>query len=388
MIWESLSPGQEIALLLVVVASLLWITEIIPLHITSFVILFVELVWLLPELKKVNSTLSSELFLAPFFSDTILLFLGGFVLAKAANKYGIDSRVARILLKSKSSNSFKVLLKIVFITSLLSMWMNNTATASLMIGLLMPVMNLVPSESHRPYPYPKSPWINFQRWNKVCFIHFEVEQRRLRELVPKELELDSHDGKFYVGVVPFEMDKVSLRGVPSIPVYSTFPELNVRTYVKYKGKTGVYFLSLDATRKLFVWGGQNFFHLPYHASKMEMTKEDSISYSSSRINDNGKTSFKAQYRPLGKPYESEKGSIEEFLVERYCLFVVKDGIVGTCDIDHKKWALYKADLKIEKNSFLDNLNLKIQDEPIVHYSESMDVKVWPLKWGNKKSPEG
>jgi sodium-dependent dicarboxylate transporter 2/3/5 len=149
MIWESLSPGQEIALLLVVVASLLWITEIIPLHITSFVILFVELVWLLPELKKVNSTLSSELFLAPFFSDTILLFLGGFVLAKAANKYGIDSRVARILLKSKSSNSFKVLLKIVFITSLLSMWMNNTATASLMIGLLMPVMNLVPSESHR-----------------------------------------------------------------------------------------------------------------------------------------------------------------------------------------------------------------------------------------------
>jgi solute carrier family 13 (sodium-dependent dicarboxylate transporter), member 2/3/5 len=149
MIWESISPGQEITLLLVLLACILWITEVIPLHITSFVLLFLELVWLMPVLKNSNPKISSELFLAPFFSDTILLFLGGFVLAKAANKYEIDSRLAKLLLSSKSSTSFKILVKIIFISSLLSMWMNNTATASLMIGLLLPVLKMVPLESHR-----------------------------------------------------------------------------------------------------------------------------------------------------------------------------------------------------------------------------------------------
>jgi len=85
-----------------------------------------------------------------------------------------------------------------------------------------------------------------QTWNDLLFAHWSVPAEQLRKLVPPELSLDLYDGKSWVAIAPFQMTGVALRGVPPVPVLSAFPELNVRTYVMYNGKPGVFFFSLDA----------------------------------------------------------------------------------------------------------------------------------------------
>ena len=80
----------------------------------------------------------------------------------------------------------------------------------------------------------------------LLFAHWPLDPAVLRPLVPAALELDTIDGRAWLGIVPFRMEDVAPRGLPAIPGLSVFPELNVRTYVAYRGSPGVWFLSLDA----------------------------------------------------------------------------------------------------------------------------------------------
>lgn len=138
---------QIITLLIVILACILWITEWIPLYATSFVILFLELVWLLPSLNFNGKNISGDIFLNSFFSDTILLFLGGIVLSKAIHSYGIDKTLVYKLLNLSKGSPKVFLYSIVFCSSFLSFWMNNTSTAALMVGLCIPVLDSLPEYS-------------------------------------------------------------------------------------------------------------------------------------------------------------------------------------------------------------------------------------------------
>ena len=91
-----------------------------------------------------------------------------------------------------------------------------------------------------------------QVWHDLFFAHWEVPLRKLRELVPRGLEIDTFEGRAWIGVVPFRMSGVRLRGTPALPGLSAFPELNVRTYVQAEGKPGVWFFSLDAANRFAV----------------------------------------------------------------------------------------------------------------------------------------
>ena len=73
---------------------------------------------------------------------------------------------------------------------------------------------------------------------------------RLRHLVPRELDIQTFDGTSWIGLVPFRMQGVMRRPLPDLPGVSAFEELNVRLYVEKDGKSGVYFLSLDANNAL------------------------------------------------------------------------------------------------------------------------------------------
>ena len=82
-----------------------------------------------------------------------------------------------------------------------------------------------------------------QTWHDLLFAHWPIPVRTMRPLVPRELPLDTWDGSCWLGVVPFWMSGVRIRACPPIPGTSRFPELNVRTYVTYGGKPGVFFSS-------------------------------------------------------------------------------------------------------------------------------------------------
>ncbi len=143
----SLDSGQSIALCILLIAAFLWITEWVPLFITSMIILFLQVVWLLPVINPGAGKAEQQVYLSPFFSDIILLFLGGFVLASMLHKYGLDSRVASWLLKKTGTRPPRILIGIMLVSAVLSMWMSNTATTAMMFAIILPIVDQIPKSN-------------------------------------------------------------------------------------------------------------------------------------------------------------------------------------------------------------------------------------------------
>jgi uncharacterized protein len=82
------------------------------------------------------------------------------------------------------------------------------------------------------------PWLFRMRWLDLLFAHWPVASDELAARLPAGLELDTFEGRAWLGIVPFTMADVAPRGVPAVPRFSTFPEINVRTYVRHGGEPG------------------------------------------------------------------------------------------------------------------------------------------------------
>lgn len=80
-----------------------------------------------------------------------------------------------------------------------------------------------------------------QSWKDLCFLHFEVPIDELKLYIPDRLEIDTFQDKARIALVPFVMGDVMVRYLPNLPYFSTFNEFNVRTYVRFENKPGVYF---------------------------------------------------------------------------------------------------------------------------------------------------
>jgi len=143
----SLDHGKSIALSILIVAAFMWITEWVPLFITSLIILFLQICWLLPVINPSAGKVERQAFLSPFFSDIILLFLGGFVLAAMLHKYGLDNRIASWLLKKTGTKPSRILLGIMLVSAVLSMWMSNTATTAMMFAIILPIVEKIPKSN-------------------------------------------------------------------------------------------------------------------------------------------------------------------------------------------------------------------------------------------------
>ena len=222
---------------------------------------------------------------------------------------------------------------------------------------------------HRPWPLPERKWILRQRWLNLAFMHWEIDYIDLRKRIPSELEIDTHDGKAWIAIVPFDMSGVTLRNFPTFPPLSNFPEINVRSYVIHDGRPGVWFFSLDAPSRFAVWAAQKFFHLPYrHGAVATRRKANKIFYSS----EVGKNQFEAEYQPLGDA-NSETDSFERWSTERYCLYCQSSrGNLYRTEVHHPKWSLQKAEIAIQGNSLLDDFKIG-ERHPSILYSESIDV---------------
>lgn len=236
--------------------------------------------------------------------------------------------------------------------------------------------------SHRPWPLPGSPWIMTQSWHDLLFAHWPVDAGLLRAAVPSVFPLDLHEGRAWLGVVPFHMTNVAPRGVPALPWLSAFPELNVRTYVTVEGKPGVWFLSLDASNALAVRGARRFFHLPYFSAAMQVEPQDGwIAYTSRRVDAHGAPAqFAGRYRPAGRVQKAVPGTLEHFLTERYCLYTTdRRGVPYRLEIHHPPWPLQQAELEIPVNTMAEAAGIPLPPEaPLLHFARRQDIVAWPL----------
>ncbi len=153
----------------------------------------------------------------------------------------------------------------------------------------------------------------------------------------------------------------------------------MRTYVTYGGKAGVYFFSLDAGNLPAVWAARRFYHLPYFLAAMS-SKElgGDIRYCSRRVG--GAAEFCGQYSPKAEVRLRERGSIEHWLTERYCLYTTHHGKVYRGEIHHPPWPLQDAEAEFEINTVASAAGISLPTTaPLLHFARRLEVLIWPLR---------
>ena len=148
---EFLTATQQRVIALFVFAALMWMFEIIPNWTTSLLIIVFSLLIVSDKgigflcTPDAGQLVPYKSIMSAFADPVVMLFLGGFVLANMATKYGLDVTLARFLLKP-FKKSWSVLLAFLVVIALFSMFMSNTATAAMMLALLTPVLRGLPDD--------------------------------------------------------------------------------------------------------------------------------------------------------------------------------------------------------------------------------------------------
>jgi uncharacterized protein YqjF (DUF2071 family) len=240
--------------------------------------------------------------------------------------------------------------------------------------------------SHRPRPLPGGRWAASERWNNLLLAHWPVPASAVSTLLPVGLEADTFQGSAWIGMVPFWLDRMKLRGFPTLPGMRGFPDLNLRTYVRDRATEtqGIYCFSLDASNPFAVAAARLVFHLPYHWSEMhlEQRSEREFSFYSRRRFSPRSIIFKVRYRSLGptpRTAQIPNGSLEYFFTERYCLFTSNhDGHAVRANIHHVPSPLEEAEAEIERNDIAAAIGIELPHvQPVLHYSRRLAVYIWP-----------
>ena len=152
----NISVVEHRVIAIFILALVLWFTEAIPSWTTSILIVVVLLltcsdqaIILLQEGGKEafkGIALSHKTIMGSFADPTIMLFLGGFVIAIMASKMGIDAQLARVLLAPFGKKSKVVLLGFLIVTGVFSMFISNTATAAMMLTFMAPILRQLPAD--------------------------------------------------------------------------------------------------------------------------------------------------------------------------------------------------------------------------------------------------
>ena len=232
--------------------------------------------------------------------------------------------------------------------------------------------------SHRTSPLPRTPWVMHMTWHDLLFAHWRVPPEVLRPHVPPGLKIDTFDGSAWLGVIPFRMTGIRLRGAPPMPTTHRFAEINLRTYVSHGGVRGVWFFTLDATSCLGSAIARRWFNLNYLDAAITCeNRGDAVAYHSVRRGHGGAAEFRAVYRPVSDPFHAIPGAIEHFLTERYCLYAADhQGRLYRGDIHHAPWPLQHAEAHIETNTMASPLDLDLPETDHLLFARRMDVVVW------------
>jgi uncharacterized protein len=225
-----------------------------------------------------------------------------------------------------------------------------------------------------------------QDWRHLLFLHWEVPPSELQALLPPGLELDTFEGKAYVGLVPFTLTGVRPILTPPLPWISSFHEVNVRTYVHRNGRDpGVWFFSLDASSTI---AARAAYKLPYFHSQIDFNASSEpiprIAFDARRDDSRGPMPANAhiRYGPADAPIERPPvGSLEFFLVERYVLYTVDEQHqLHRARVHHQPYPIQRAELHQLEETLVWSAGIRKTEEPQHrHYAREVNVKIYLLE---------
>jgi uncharacterized protein len=230
--------------------------------------------------------------------------------------------------------------------------------------------DIISNVSHRPFALPVGHWKYYQEWNNALFFHWTIPFDILRKCVPENFNIDTFEGNCYVSLVAFTMQKIRPRYLPSISFISDFDEVNLRTYIDNDNKKGVYFLNIEAEKKLSIFIAKSLSGLPYEKANIKRADKR---YTST----NSKKGFYLDTEFEIEQQLEQKTKLDEWLTERYCLYLDKDNELFRYDIHHKEWNIRKVEIKrLSLNYKVGDINLADKQPVLTHYSEGVKVIAW------------
>lgn len=178
-----------------------------------------------------------------------------------------------------------------------------------------------------------------------------MEPDLVAPLLPAGVVPDIFDGSTWVGLIPFRLHRATVLGSPPVPYFGDFAEVNVRLYgVDERGRRGVVFHSLEASRLAAVLAARALFSIPYFWARTVMTITDDVhEYTSTRHGDAG-AATRIVSRSSGERVIDDP--LADFLTARWALFTTRRASTLYLPNTHEPWPLYRAEVVTINDSLL------------------------------------
>lgn len=226
-----------------------------------------------------------------------------------------------------------------------------------------------------------------QRWSDVLFLHYAVAEEDLQPLVGPHLEIDTYAGQAWISLVLF---RLTLRpaGWPSVPGFSSLLELNVRTYVRYKDSPGIMFLRMYADNRLAIAAARCLTPLRYRLAQLNVNdaRISRRAMSCESFKPGGKLA--ARFEVVSPANAAEPGSLDEWLVERYRLFVPQASVLFVAEVTHEPWKIAEVEPNDCEQSLDRELDLSFGDLLSAHYSCGVRAHFGSFERLINRSPAG
>ncbi|MDQ0938514.1 YqjF family protein [Streptomyces sp. V1I1] len=201
------------------------------------------------------------------------------------------------------------------------------------------------------------------RWLRQTFVHWPYPTEEVQALLPAGLRVDDYHGRAWVGLTPFVMASVRLGGVAPLP-RSTFPETNLRTYVRLPdGRSGLWFLSLDVTHPLML--AARALGVPYHLADLTVRVDGPLVHYAGRRRGAG-----ASYQltvETGPPISADE--FDRWLTSRWRAFSLRAGTLWQTPVRHQPWPFARVILVQLQQTLTSDAGLSSPaTDPVVHYS--------------------
>ena len=229
-------------------------------------------------------------------------------------------------------------------------------------------------------PNPVRRAVMKQGWYDLAYIHYRYSVEEVARILPDGLEVDVCDGSAWVGLIPFSMRGIGVPGLPAVPYLGSFPEVNVRTYVRRNGVPGVWFCSLDINRLLPTIVARTTYTLPYCFGRASNKRVgDELHTSVVRRWPRGGAETKIHLKILEPIIKSSP--LEIFLSARWGLYTTtRGGALRYAPISHECWPLQRAEIislddSLVKAAGFATPNVAANGEPHVMFSSGVQVRV-------------
>lgn len=182
-----------------------------------------------------------------------------------------------------------------------------------------------------------------QRWSHLVFLHWRVDAADVAPLLPAGLTPDTFEGSSWVGLIPFVLDRATVFGSPPVPYFGDFVEVNVRLYaVDERGRRGVVFVSLEASRLAAVLAARAIFALPYMWSRTTLKRDGN--HFDYRARRHGAANATSHIVAEASTVPVINNPLADFLSARWALFTRVRGRTLYLRNHHEPWPLCEARL--------------------------------------------